>query len=180
MRIHQTEITVVRGSVLDQDVDAVVNAANTAMRGGGGIDGATHRAAGPELMRELQRVAPHGAKTGTVVVTGGHRLKQRHVFRTPGPVWNGGRSQERALLASCYRTCMDQAQRLQLSSLGFCSISTGVYGFPLDLAAPIALSTVAEWLRGRPETSLRRLVFAMFGAQEFDVFSAALRELEAG
>src|ERR1700691_1505715 len=107
MRINDTEIEVVRGSVTDQDVDAIVNAANTSMRGGGGIDGRIHRSAGTGMMDELIKGAPHGAKTGQVVVTGGHNLKQHFVFHTPGPVWRGGGSGEPELLASCYRGCLE-------------------------------------------------------------------------
>src|SRR5687768_4892739 len=102
MKVRSTEISVVRGSVVDQDVDVIVNAANTVMRGGGGVDGAIHAAAGPALLAELERVAPKGAETGTAVLTHGHRLKQRYVIHTPGPVWRGGAAGEPALLASCY------------------------------------------------------------------------------
>src|SRR4051794_19957646 len=115
MLIGNTSLTVVAGSLLDQDVDAIVNAANTAMRGGGGIDGAIHSAAGPGLLAELVRVAPDGAPTGSVVVTAGHRLRQRHVFHTPGPFWREGTRGEPALLAACYRECTRAADRLGLS-----------------------------------------------------------------
>jgi O-acetyl-ADP-ribose deacetylase (regulator of RNase III) len=178
MHINQTTIEVVRGSVTDQDVDAIVNAANTGMRGGGGIDGRIHRAAGPSMMEELIRVAPHGAKTGTVVTTGGHNLKQKFVFHTPGPVWNGGKKGEPELLASCYRSCIEEADRRGLESIGYCSISTGVYGYPIDLAAPLAVKAVVEFLNAQPQTSIRRVVFAMYGADEFDVFSRALEAAE--
>jgi O-acetyl-ADP-ribose deacetylase (regulator of RNase III) len=174
MKINQTTIEVVRGSVTDQDVDSIVNAANTGMRGGGGIDGRIHRAAGPGMMEELIRVAPHGAKTGTVVVTGGHNLKQKFVFHTPGPVWNGGQRGEPELLAACYRNCIDEADRRGLESIAFCSISTGVYGYPLEQAAPLAARTVQEFIEAHPRTSIRRVIFAMYGADEFEVFVRAL------
>jgi O-acetyl-ADP-ribose deacetylase (regulator of RNase III) len=178
MRIGPTELTVVSGSLLDQDVDAIVNAANTSMRGGGGIDGAIHRAAGPALRAELERVAPAGAPTGTVVVTAGHRLRQRWILHTPGPVWSGGRRGEPGLLRACYGGCLDAAAALGVARLGFCSISTGVYRFPLGPAAEIALGTVCDWLRARPATSLRAVVFAMFGTEEHRVFAETLRRLE--
>lgn len=165
---------VVRGSVLEQDVDAIVNAANTALRGGGGVDGAIHRAAGAGLMEELIRIAPHGARTGTAVVTGGHNLKQRFIFHTPGPVWHGGGRGEAELLASCYRACLEAADAHGVASLAFCSVSTGIYGYPLAQAAPLAVQTVVDYLRAHPETSLARIVFAMFQAPEFDAFSRAL------
>src|SRR6185436_20843772 len=102
MRVGGTNIEVVRGSVVDQDVEAIVNAANTAMRGGGGVDGAIHRAAGRELLAELERVAPNGAETGSVVLTPGFKLKQKWIIHTPGPVWKGGTGGEPEALASCY------------------------------------------------------------------------------
>jgi len=167
---------VVFGSVLDQDVDAIVNAANTGMRGGGGVDGAIHRAAGPGLLDELRRVAPDGAPTGTAVLTAGHDLKQPYIIHTPGPVWHRGGQDVHALLASSYRSCLDAADMNGLASIAFCSISTGVYGFPLDQAAPLAVRTAVDWLRAHPNTSLRRVVFAMFHDREFQAFSAALKD----
>jgi O-acetyl-ADP-ribose deacetylase (regulator of RNase III) len=155
-------------------VDAIVNAANTLMRGGGGVDGAIHAAAGRGLLAELEQVAPDGAATGSVVVTGGHRLRQRHVLHTPGPVWHGGARGEPAQLASCYRECCAAAEKLRLESVAFCSISTGVYGYPLEPAAAIALDSVLGWLAAHPDTSLRRVVFAMFAAREHEVFAHAL------
>src|SRR3569833_114091 len=172
--INETIIQVAHGSVTDQDVDAIVNAANTGMRGGGGIDGRIHRAAGPKMMEELIRVAPHGAKTSEVLVTGGHNLKQKLVFHTAGPVWSGGKKNEPDLLANCYRNCIDAAAKRGLESLAYCSISTGVYRFRIALAAPLAVSTVMDYLRAHASTSLRRVIFAMYGADEFDEFTKAL------
>lgn len=170
MATHNISIEIVHASVLDQDVDAIVNAANTSMRGGGGVDGAIHRAAGKKLMEELIRVAPHGAKTGTAVMTSGHDLKQKYVIHTPGPYWNGGRSGEAEKLASSYRSCLEKADAQGLTSIAFCSISTGVYRYPLELAAPLALGTVKEYLESHPETALERIVFAMRGVEEYEVF----------
>lgn len=177
MQINNTTVEVVRGSVLDQDVQAVVNAANTAMQGGGGIDGVIHRAAGRGLMAELRRVAPQGAKTGSVVVTDGHDLAQDFVFHTPGPVWHGGSSGEAAKLAQCYQNCMQAADERNLSSLAFCSISTGVYGYPIKLAAPLAVQTVSDYLHSHPQTLLMRVVFAMYQQGEYDAFTKALSAL---
>jgi len=178
MLVNNTSVEVVRGSVAEQDADAIVNAANTSMRGGGGIDGVIHRAAGKELMKELQRVAPHGAKTGDVVVTGAHNLPQEFILHTPGPVWNGGLKNEKELLARCYRSCMKAADDRGLESVAFCSISTGVYRFPIEQAAPLAVETVVTFLQEHPETSLRRVVFAMFGDREYAEFSSALETKE--
>jgi O-acetyl-ADP-ribose deacetylase (regulator of RNase III) len=177
VQIENTSIEVVRGSVLDQDVDAIVNAANTAMRGGGGVDGAIHRAAGKGLLAELQHVAPSGAKTGTVVVTGGHQLRHPFIFHTPGPVWRGGDTGEPELLAACYRGCLDAAAARKLASIAFCSISTGVYGYPIERAAPIALETIVAFLHDNRETMLRRIVLAMFGDVEYGVFSEELQKV---
>lgn len=173
MTNYKHVIEIVQGSVLEQDIDAIVNAANTSMRGGGGVDGAIHRAAGKGLMEELIRAAPHGAKTGTAVITGGHNLKQRYVIHTPGPYWNGGRSGEAEKLASSYWSCLERAEEKGLNSIAFCSISTGIYGYPLDQAAPIALTTVQEYLESHPDTSLERVVFAMFQPPEYEAFRQA-------
>lgn len=178
MKINNTTIEVVRGSVTDQDVDAIVNAANTGMRGGGGIDGRIHRAAGPALMEELVRVAPNGAKTGTAVITHAHNLPQKHIIHTPGPVWHGGSKGEPDLLVSCYRECLKTAGENDLESIAFCSISTGIYGYPIEEAAALAIETAVEYLKANPETRMRRVVFAMYGEDEFEEFSAALAEIE--
>jgi O-acetyl-ADP-ribose deacetylase (regulator of RNase III) len=173
MTTQSTTIEIVRGSVVDQDVDAIVNAANTAMQGGGGIDGVIHRAAGRGLLAELEKVAPNGAKTGAAVLTGGHNLKQPYILHTPGPVWKGGGANEAEKLAMCYRSCLEKAEEKGLKSIAFCSISTGIYGYPLPLAAPVALKTVKEYLDDHPDTSLDRVVFAMYQASEFQAFTQA-------
>ena len=171
--MSNTTIEIVRGSVVEQDVEAIVNAANTAMQGGGGIDGVIHRAAGRGLMAELRRVAPNGAKTGAAVLTGGHNLKQPYIIHTPGPVWKGGGAKEAEKLASCYRSCLEKAEEKGLKSIAFCSISTGVYGYPLPLAAPVALRTVKAYLDSHPDTPLERVIFAMYQAPEFQAFTQA-------
>lgn len=179
MKIHNTTIEVVSGSVIEQDVEAIVNAANTAMRGGGGVDGAIHRAAGRQLMNELIRVAPHGAKTGTAVITPGFALKQDYVIHTPGPVWNGGQNGEPEKLAASYRACLELADKKGVKSIAFCSISTGVYHYPLGQAAPLALETVAEYLNEHLDTCLTRVVFAMYQDAEYAAYRDALAHLEA-
>jgi O-acetyl-ADP-ribose deacetylase (regulator of RNase III) len=178
MKIDNTTLEVVNGSVLHQDVDAIVNAANTAMRGGGGVDGAIHKAAGRQLMNELGRVAPHGAKTGTAVLTKGYALKQSYVIHTPGPVWKGGQQGEAELLASSYRACLALADKHNLKSIAFCSISTGVFGYPLDKAAPLAVQTVSEYLSEHLDTTLDRVIFSMYQESEFQAFAQALTALE--
>ena len=179
MPTHSTTIEIVRDSVVDQDVEAIVNAANTAMRGGSGIDGVIHRAAGRGLMVELEKAAPNGAKTGAAVITGGHNLKQPYIIHTPGPVWKGGGAKEAEKLAMCYRSCLEKAAEKGLKSIAFCSISTGIYGYPLDKAAPVALGTVNEYLDSHPDTPLERVVFAMYQAPEYQAFTKAWDAIQA-
>lgn len=178
MKIGASEVEITRGSVLKADVDGIVNAANTSMRGGGGVDGAIHRAAGPELMKELMKVAPHGAPTGRPVLTGGYNLG-KFIIHVAGPVWSEKRADECAQqLRACYRGALEVAAAQGWESIGFCSISTGIYGYPLSRAAPLAVATVAEYLQSHPETSLRRVVFAMFQEEEYSAFQTALKGVE--
>ncbi len=172
--IDDTSLILVHGSVVDQEVDAIVNAANKTMRGGGGIDGVIHRAAGEMMLRELQEVAPSGARTGQVVVTHGHDLPQPFVFHVAGPRWQDGRHQEPLLLEECYNNCLAEADQRELTSIAFCSISTGIYGFPIDRASSIAVESVIAYLRDHPETKLDRVVFAMYGVEEYKQFETAL------
>ena len=182
MRINQTSIEVVRAGVLEADADAIVNAANTKMRGGGGVDGAIHRAAGSGLLEELRRASPRGSQTGQVVVTSGHKLPHQFILHVAGPIYRNYAPQEAArLLALCYSNCLEEANKLGLGSVAFCSISTGAYGYPLEEAAPLALETVCKYLRAAPSTSLKRVLFSMFASEEFRVFSEnleLLRELQ--
>ncbi len=168
--------SVVRGSVVDQDVEYIVNAANTMMRGGGGIDGVIHQLAGPKLLLELYRVAPNGCPTGEVVVTGAHQLKHKGIIHTPGPRWKGGDHGEADLLAASYRNSLAAVHVLGGASIGFCSISTGSYRFPVELAAPIALGAVRAWVSSVAETSIERVVFAMFSEAEYLVYLRVLGE----
>lgn len=167
--MNTPNISVVRGSLLDQDVEAIVNAANTLMRGGGAIDGLIHQRAGFKMLLELQRVAPRGCEVGEVVVTPGFELSQPWVIHTPGPIWRGGNASENELLANCYRNSMLKAMEIGAKSIAFCSISTGVYGFPIERAAPIAFNAISPLA-----DQFERVVFAMFGSQEFDVFHNSL------
>lgn len=179
MKINQTDLEVVRASALDVEADAIVNAANTAMRGGGGIDGAIHYRAGRAMMDELRQIAPNGAQTAKVVVTSGHALPHRFVFHVAGPVWSGRREAEcDELLAAAYHNALAEADARGLETVVVPSISTGVYAFPLERAAPIALSTAIEFLQSHPETSLRSVTFAMWGGEEHHVFRRALEALE--
>ena len=178
MQINQTQIEVVRGSVLECNADAIVNAANKGMRGGSALDGAIHHAAGPQMLDELVEVAPDGALTSEVIVTRAYELPQKFVFHVAGPIWKNDREEEcEDELAAAYYNCLAEADVRGLESLALPSLSTGVYSFPLERAAPIAIATAAYFLKNHPETSLTRVTFAMFGGAEHHEFRRALEKL---
>jgi O-acetyl-ADP-ribose deacetylase len=156
--VDDERIAVVRGDITTLDVDAIVNAANSALIAGGGVDGAIHRAAGPELQRAVS--AHGGCPTGQVRATPGFRLKAKHVIHAVGPVWRGGSNGEPALLASAYREALLAAEALGARVVAFPAISTGVYGYPLDAATAIAVATVREFLRDHE--TLQRVIFCCF------------------
>jgi O-acetyl-ADP-ribose deacetylase (regulator of RNase III) len=166
-------IALVTGDITRLDVDALVNAANATLLGGGGVDGAIHRAAGPGLLAECRALG--GARTGEVKVTGGHRLTARHVLHAVGPVWRGGALGEDEALARCYREAMRLAAERGLRSIAFPAISTGAYGFPIERAARIAVTEVRRALEaGSP---VERALLCCFSAADRDVYARVLDEL---
>lgn len=165
-------IEVVQGDITRQEVDAIVNAANSSLRGGGGVDGAIHRAAGPELLQACIRIG--GCPTGEARITPGFRLPAKYVIHAVGPVWRGGTHGEPALLASCYRGSLDLAAANSVRVIAFPSISTGIYGYPLDEAAPIAIAAFRQSMARHPEIELVRMV--CFGDDSCRAFHHALAE----
>ncbi len=171
-------IEIVEGDITKLDVDAIVNAANQRMLGGGGVDGAIHRAAGPELLKECRRIPEvHPdvrCPTGEVRLTKGYKLPARCVIHTVGPVWHGGNHSEDALLASCYRSSLELAVTNSVRTIAFPAISTGVYGFPMDRAAKIAVKTVRQFLKDHPD-AMDRVQLVCFGETARQSFEQALR-----
>lgn len=162
------------GDITTQAVDAIANAANSALRGGGGVDGAIHRAAGPGLLAELKRRYPHGTPTGTAVATGGHDLPARWVLHAVGPIWRGGSHGEEELLAGAYRSCLALADELSARSVAFPAISMGIYGYPPSDGARVAVRTVAAHLAGATSVEVAR--FVLFSEETFELFADALTE----
>ena len=173
--IGPSRLELVQGDITVQEVDGIVNAANSRLAGGGGVDGAIHRAAGPLLMQQTNERYPQGCPTGEAVTTDGGRLKARHVFHAVGPVWRGGAAGEADLLKSAYRRCLDLALEHDCESIAFPAISTGVYGYPKDQAAEASLKTAHDFLRERGKPALVR--FVLFDAGTFAAFARALEAL---
>ena len=175
--IGPTHLDIIVADITTLDVDAIVNAANRKLLGGGGVDGAIHRAAGPGLRAECAKLG--GCDTGSAKITGGHQLKARHIVHAVGPVWNGGGQNEDVLLAGCYRTALDLAAAARLSSIAFPAISTGVYGFPADRAARIAVGTVSSEVSAAPR-GLAQVIFCCFSETSAAHHRDAFAELGLG
>ena len=171
--MRQGAIEIVQGDITEQHVDAIVNAANSSLLGGGGVDGAIHQAAGPALVEECRKLG--GCPTGEARITRGHRLPAKWVIHTVGPVWRGGKDLEDQLLANCYRQSLAVAVENGVRSLAFPAISTGIYGFPLERATHIAIREVRQFLEN--DTSLEKVVFVCFDGHTEACYQRALAEV---
>jgi O-acetyl-ADP-ribose deacetylase len=175
VRFGSSLIELVQGDITLQQVDAVVNAANSSLAGGGGVDGAIHRAAGPSVMDETARRYPDGCPTGSAVLTAAGRLQARHIIHAVGPVWQGGVKGERGLLRSAYESSLRLAVEQNCNSVAFPAISTGAYGYPIDVAAEDALAATSRWLQeyGAPTT----VRFVLFSAGAYAAFARVLESM---
>jgi len=173
IKINNATLSLIQGDITLQETDAVVNAANTRLAGGAGVDGAIHAAGGPSIMAECRKIG--GCPTGQAVISAGGSLKARYVIHTVGPVYQGGGSGEAALLKSAYLESLKLASARGLKSLAFPAISTGVYAYPLEEAARIALTTVMDYIRGHSDLELVR--FVLFSRKMYDIFAGELKKL---
>ena len=176
--INQAKLRMIQGDITRQDTDAIVNAANPSLMGGGGVDGAIHRAGGPAILAECKQIVSKQGRlpTGKAVITPGGNLKAKYVIHTVGPIWHGGNKGEPELLASAYQESLKLATDNKLSSISFPSISTGVYGYPVNQASKVAIGAVTTFL-SHTSTSIREVGFVLFDSQTFGAYSSALKEI---
>lgn len=172
--MSKEKIKVVEGDITKLTIDAIVNAANTTLLGGGGVDGAIHRAAGPKLLEECKKL--NGCKTGEAKITKGYNLQAKFVIHTAGPVWHSGKNNEDKLLANCYRNSLVLAKRHGIKTIAFPSISTGAYRFPIERACRIAINEVKNFLEN--DTTIEIVIFVCFGKDVYNYYVNALKELE--
>jgi len=176
--VNQVKLSIIKGDITQQDTEAIVNAANPSLMGGGGVDGAIHRAGGTSILEECKQIVSRQGRlpTGKAVITSGGNLKARYVIHTVGPVWHGGNRNEAELLASAYQESLKLAAESRLSSIAFPSISTGAYGYPVDVAAKVAIGAVSSFLQEKV-TSIKEVVFVLFDSATFTAYSSALSEI---
>ncbi|MBX9877881.1 MAG: O-acetyl-ADP-ribose deacetylase [Candidatus Obscuribacterales bacterium] len=177
LQIGKATLSLAIGDITRQEVDAIVNAANTTLMGGGGVDGAIHRAGGPAILQECKQIRETSGRCqiGCAVITGGGNLKARYVIHAVGPIWHGGNANEATLLAGAYSHSLKLAAEAKVSSVAFPSISTGAYGFPVVLASAVALTTVKEFLR--TESTVNDVRFLLFDSQTYDAYVSALKKV---
>ncbi|MFX1517438.1 MAG: O-acetyl-ADP-ribose deacetylase [Promethearchaeota archaeon] len=173
-QIGSALIRLVQGDITKEETDVIVNAANKSLRGGGGVDGAIHRAGGSDILRECIERYPEGCKTGEARITTAGNMAAKYVIHTPGPIWRGGQQNEESLLKQCYLNSLILATEHEAKSISFPSISTGVYRFPIERASKIALSTVIKKL---PETSVQEVHFVLFSASDFQIYEENLNRI---
>ncbi len=175
--INQTKLTLVQGDITGQATDAIVNAANSSLMGGGGVDGAIHRAGGPAIMEECKQIVARQGRLppGKAVITTGGNLPAKYVIHTVGPVWRGGTQNEDKTLAGCYTESLQIAEEKQLKSIAFPSISTGAFGYPVDLAAEVAIEAVISFLREKARF-LKEVRFVLFDNRTFEAYRKALQK----
>lgn len=172
IQIGQTQIQCIQGDITVQKVDAIVNAANSSLLGGGGVDGAIHRAGGSAILEECQQIRNRqgGCPTGEAVITTGGRLPAKYVIHTVGPVWNGGSNNERQLLSHCYQNSLQLADEHNVTTIAFPNISTGIYHFPKDEAAQIALDTVQDYIQQHTATTIQQITFVCYDADNLSLY----------
>jgi len=177
VKVNEARLSIIQGDITRQATDAIVNAANSSLMGGGGVDGAIHRAGGPAILEECKKIVARQGRlpTGRAVITTGGDIPARHVIHTVGPVWHGGDKGEAELLGSAYRESLKLAAENNLASVSFPSISTGAYGYPVGQAARVALRTVAAFLREK-STSVREVVFVLFDAATYETYAALMTD----
>ncbi len=177
IKIKDTKICLIKGDITLEETDAIVNAANTSLRGGGGVDGAIHSAGGPEIMEECIQKYPNGCETGEAKVTSGGLLKARFIIHTPGPIFRGGGYNESELLTKSYRNSFHMAELIGAQSISYPSISTGVYGYPIQLASKIALDTVIACL---PSNAIREVHFVLYTERDYLIYQDLLSKMKLG
>ncbi|MDI6794234.1 MAG: O-acetyl-ADP-ribose deacetylase [bacterium] len=177
-QVNQSRLILVQGDITKESTDAIVNAANSSLMGGGGVDGAIHRAGGPAIPDECKRIRAESGRlpTGQAVITTAGNMAAKYVIHTVGPIWGGGSKNEPEFLAGCYRESLKLAVANNCRSVSFPSISTGVYGYPVNLAAPVALQTVIDFLKENP--SIEEVKFVLFDAHTFNAYQEALKQVK--
>lgn len=171
-------IQIIKGNIIEQQIDAIVNAANSSLMGGGGVDGAIHRAGGPAILEECRKIIAKQGRcpTGEAVITTAGLLPAKYVIHTVGPVWAGGKNDEANKLSNCYKNSLQLALEFKIETIAFPNISTGIYGYPKEEAAKIAIETVSEYLQGQNESFISKVYFVCFDEENYELYRSLLRK----